>query len=222
MFSRLTVKHSFFELGTWLRNGEQALLNFLIPIAVYIATSRVENISKSEALAFSSLLAISASCFAGLAITTAFDRRYGSLKLLGMSPLGKDGFIGARVLTALMVAVIQFSLIAFTALLVEGQVAISLSLIPALLLSVSTWTTCALIISSKLRAEAVLAIANTMFIVFAASAFALRDSDALIFKVINPLAAALQASSQPLPATLILAVWSVMGFIIAKRNFTWV
>lgn len=220
--ANLIIKHSLFELGTWLRNGEQALLNFIIPIAVYVGISRVESVSHTDALAFSSLMAISASCFAGLAITTAFDRRYGALKLLGMTPLGKTGFISARVLTALMVALIQFTLITLTALLLNGQAIASVALAVSLVLSVTTWTTMALTLAAKLRAEAVLAIANTLFIVFAASAFALKDNDSLFFNALNPLAAALHACSQPLPGMLILAGWSVIGFIIAKRNFSWV
>jgi ABC-2 type transport system permease protein len=222
MFRSIAIKQAVFELGTWLRNGEQALLNFVIPIAVYVALSRTSSTREMDNLSFSSLMAISASCFAGLAISTAFDRRYGALKLLGMTPLGKTGFVTARILTALLIAAIQFSLIVITAVALRETVQLSGLLVLALGLSVTAWTSWALVLAATLRAEAVLAIANTFFIIFSVSAFVFIDSASAIVLMLNPLSAALALAAGNLTGLISLIVWSVIGFMTARHRFTWV
>ena len=167
-------------------------------------------------------MAISASCFAGLAISTAFDRRYGALKLLGMTPLGKTGFVSARILTALLIATIQFLLILLAGVTLRENLNVSGYLVLALTLSVTSWTSWALVLAATLRAEAVLAIANTLFIVFSVGAFVLIDSSSALIVMINPLSAALALAAGDLVGLGSLVLWSVIGFMTARRRFTWV
>ena len=69
-----------FDLGTWLRNGEQAVLNVLLPLLALAGSSHIQMTGETRAVAIT-VFAISTSSFAGIAIATAFDRRAGALRI---------------------------------------------------------------------------------------------------------------------------------------------
>ena len=48
-------------------------------------------------------LAVISTAFTGQAISTGFDRRYGVLRLLGTTPLGRDGLLVAKAVAVLVV-----------------------------------------------------------------------------------------------------------------------
>ena len=84
-----------FDTLTFLRNGEQTLVSIVLPALALVGgvlapwpdlgPGRRVDVVVPGVLA----LAVLSSAFTGQAIQTGFDRRYGVLRLLGASPLGK-------------------------------------------------------------------------------------------------------------------------------------
>ena len=102
-----------FETGTLLRNGEQLLVALVLPVAVLVAvvnaTALSIGVGRRVDLAVPGIFALCviSSAFTGQAISTAFDRRYGVLRLLGTTPLGRTGLLLAKALAVLAVVALQ-------------------------------------------------------------------------------------------------------------------
>lgn len=202
-----------------MRNGEQALLNILLPLAALAASTQVDLTGEMRA-ALLSAFAISASSFAGVAIATAFDRRAGALRVFGISPLGRRGFVQARILCALVVSATQIAGLQVLAVVARIDFNITPGLILASCLLAIAWISLALLLASVLRAEAVLALANLLF-VGALSATWLTRSGQNWFSLSNPTSAALHASFGDRNALIALGVWSIIALITAIRSFKW-
>ena len=161
-----------FETGTLLRNGEQLLVALVLPAMalVGLALSHSPSLGPGPRIDVAVpgvlTLAVISTAFTGQAISTGFDRRYGVLRLLGMSPLGRNGLLVAKALAVLTIEVLQF--------IVIGGLGMALGWHPqwmglfaaALLALAGTWTfvALALLLAGTLRAEGVLALANLIWI----------------------------------------------------------
>ena len=105
------------EIRMTLRNGEQLLLTLVIPLLLLVGLSKlpadvVQHSPAIDAVAPGILaLAVISTAFTGQAIATGFERRYGVLKLLGATPLGRSGLLVAKTLGVLVVEVVQIALI---------------------------------------------------------------------------------------------------------------
>ena len=82
------------------------------PLLDGLGASRV-NIATPGVLALCAM----STAFTGQGIATGFDRRYGVLRFLSTTPLGKAGLIAGKVLAVLAVLVIQVAVVAAVALL---------------------------------------------------------------------------------------------------------
>ena len=161
-----------FETGTLLRNGEQLLVALVLPAMALVALAASHSPSLGPGrrvdLAVPGVLALAviSTAFTGQAIATAFDRRYGVLRLLGVSPLGRGGLLVAKALAVLTIELLQAVVI--------GALGLALGWHPqwlglfagGLLALVGTWTfvALALLLAGTLRAEGVLALANLIWI----------------------------------------------------------
>ena len=161
-----------FEGSTLLRNGEQLLVAIVLPLLALIglALSHSPGLGPGRRIdvAVPGILALCviSTSFTGQAISTGFDRRYGVLRLLGVSPLGRTGLLLAKALAVLAVQVVQ--------VVVLGVVGLALGwhphwfgVAPALLFGlVGSWAfvALALLLAGTLRAEGVLAVANLVWI----------------------------------------------------------
>jgi ABC-2 type transport system permease protein len=161
-----------FEATTLLRNGEQLLVAIVLPAMALIglALSSTPSLGAGRrvdvAVPGVLALAVISTAFTGQAISTAFDRRYGVLRLLGVSPLGRSGLLVAKALAVLTIELLQFIVIGGLGLAL-GWHPHWLGLFPAALLAlVGTWTfvALALLLAGTLRAEGVLALANLIWI----------------------------------------------------------
>ncbi len=161
-----------FETGTLLRNGEQLLVAVVLPAMalVGLALSHSPSLGPGRRvdLAVPGVLALAviSTAFTGQAISTGFDRRYGVLRLLGVSPLGRNGLLAAKALAVLTIELLQGIVIGGLGLAV-GWHPHWLGLFPgALIALVGTWTfvALALLLAGTLRAEGVLALANLIWI----------------------------------------------------------
>ena len=164
-----------FETVTLLRNGEQLLVAIVLPAMalVGLALSQVPSLGELNessridvAVPGVLALAVISTAFTGQAISTAFDRRYGVLRLLGVSPLGRGGLLVAKAFAVLTIELLQFVVIGGLGL-AFGWHPHWLGLFAAALLTLAgTWAfvALALLLAGTLRAEGVLALANLIWI----------------------------------------------------------
>ena len=230
-----------FEATTLLRNGEQLLVAVLLPAAVLVGLVHAQSIALGDGrridLAAPGVLALCviSSAFTGQAIATGFDRRYGVLRLLGVTPLGRTGLVLAKAVAVLSVIAVQVVVIGALGAALGWEPA--LRGIPAAVASLvlGTWTFAALglLLGGTLRAEGVLAVANLLWVALLAlggvviagtelpgrfaSIVALLPSAALG----DSLRAAL-VEGRVLPgAWLVMTVWALVATALARRFFRW-
>jgi ABC-2 type transport system permease protein len=222
-----------YETVTLLRNGEQLLVALVLPVAVLIGVvhatfldlgpGRRVDVAVPGVLA----LCVLSSAFTGQAISTAFDRRYGVLRLLGATPLGRGGLLAAKAVAVLAVVALQ--------VVVVGAVGLAMGWepsprgIPAAVLSLAlgsaTFAALALLLGGTVRAEGVLALANLLWVamlalggvVIAASRVWFLPSAALG----DALRAALVDGSVDWRAWAVLAAWGAVAALLARRWFRW-
>lgn len=230
-----------FEVGTLLRNGEQLLVSLILPaivlVGLHVAGTPSLGPGRRIDVATPGVIAlcIMSAAFTSQAIATGFDRRYSVLRYLGVTPLGRGGLIAGKVLATLAVELIQ--------VLVLGALAVALGWRPdlgglpyaVLFLVLGTWAFVALamLLAGTLRAEAVLALANLVWIVLlaaggvvvprtqfpdtAANLAGLLPSAALA----DGLRAALVDGRLDVLALGVLAVWGAACTALATRWFRW-
>lgn len=173
---RRVLAQARFDAGVLLRNGEQLLLTLVLPALLLVALARthVPDLGAGRRIDLVApgvlALAVMSTAFTGQAIGTGFDRRYGVLRLLGTTPLGRSGLLAGRVLAVLAVETVQ--------LVVLGGLAAALGWHPrwsgapaalvALLAGTAAFVTLGLLLAGTLRAEAVLAGANLVWVLLLA------------------------------------------------------
>ncbi|HQR78887.1 MAG TPA: ABC transporter permease [Actinomycetota bacterium] len=232
--SRRVVKQALFDTRNALRNGENLLLTLVIPIAVLVLGLRTPmggGRSDAEALVGAAGLAVLATAFTSQAITTGFDRRYGVLRMLGLTPLGARGLLAARTLVSLLIISAQILVLVALTFALTGWVptdpARILQAVLAILLAVWGFTAWALLIAGALRAEATLAVANAIFLVLMFAGGLAVPADSLPwsgFAQWLPTGALVAAMSRPAIAWLPLAIligWGAVGSLLATRYFRW-
>lgn len=165
-----------FEAGTLLRNGEQLLVSILLPAIVLVGLSLTTTPSLGPGdrvdVAVPGVLALSvvSSAFTSQAIATGFDRRYGVLRYLGVTPLGRSGLVAAKVVATLAIVTLQVLVLGGLGLVLGWRPELS-GILPAVgFLVLGTWAfvALALLVGGTLRAEAVLALANLLWVLFLA------------------------------------------------------
>ena len=161
-----------FETGNLMRNGEQLLVAIILPAMalVGLALSHSPSLGPGRRidLAVPGVLALAviSSAFTSQAISTGFDRRYGVLRLLGVSPLGRNGLLVAKAFAVLTIECLQGIVIGGLGLTLGWNPQWIGLLAGALVALVGTWTfvALALLLAGTLRAEGVLALANLIWI----------------------------------------------------------
>lgn len=230
------------ELKLTLRRGENVLVTIIVPLLllVFFASSGLIPAAGSGPMDFLLpgvlSIAIISTGMVNLGIATAYERYYGVLKRLGGSPLPRWGLLLAKALSILALEAAQLVLLLGVAIIgygwrphLQGLAAIS-----GLALGTITFSAIGLAMAGTLRAEATLAAANGLYLLF------LLLGDALM--PISHLPALLQPISLILPATalsetlryafagtaafplsslLLLAGWAVVFGVIATRSFRW-
>lgn len=168
------------EVRLLLRNGEQLVLALVIPVLVLVggvlgadrvgidlAHSPIDELTPGVLA-----LAILSTSFTSLAIATGFERRYGVLKRLGATPLPRSGLLAAKVLALLVVEILQIVVLSGVALLLgwdpsPGVVGL-VGFLLAVVLGTAAFASLGLLIAGTLRAEATLAVANLVYLLFLA------------------------------------------------------
>jgi ABC-2 type transport system permease protein len=165
-----------YEATTMLRNGEQLILAVVLPLLALIGltvTPLLDGTGDSRVnVAVPGILALCAmsTAFTGQGIATGFDRRYGVLRFLSTTPLGRTGLIAGKILAVLAVLVIQMAIVAAVAFPL-GWRPNPLGVLPGLgllVLGAAAFTALGLLVAGTVRPEATLAITNLLWILLGA------------------------------------------------------
>ena len=167
------------EVAAVLTNGEQLLLTLVLPLLALVALARTTwlpvdvpaGLQRVDVVVPGVLaVAVLSTAFTSQAIAVAFDRRYGVLRLLGTTPLGRGGLVAARAAAVLVVVVLQLVVLGGTGLVLGWRP--DLAGVPAalavLLLGTAALTALGLLLGGTVRAEGVLAVANLAWVLLVA------------------------------------------------------
>jgi ABC-2 type transport system permease protein len=233
------------EVVMTLRRGESLLLALGIPVLLLVFFSLVNVLpvdvapgeKRAQFLAPGILaLAVMSSAMVGLAIATAFERQYGVLKRIGTTPLGRPRLLAAKISATVAVEIIQLFVIVLVGFALGWRPTIGgigLAVI-AVLLGTAAFAGLGLAMAGTMRAEAVLAGANGLYMV-------LLLISGMVFSLAK-LPSGLRTISRWLPSTaladvmrgvltnhgsvrssawVILALWAVAAPMVAARTFRW-
>lgn len=238
-----------FEARNLLANGEQLLVSLLLPLLaliglalsdlVPVSVGSWEHVSRINVVVPGVLaLAVVSTALTGQAILLGYERRYGVLRLLGTTPLGRGGLIMAKAGAVLMVVTLQVVVISGAAFVLGWRPDLT-GVPPALLFLVlgsGCFVALAVAIGGALRAEAVLALANLLWVVLLAGGGILIPTDALpasIAAIVEWLPSALladglrsalttgQAGIPMSLALLALTLWTLLLALVARRLLRW-
>ena len=229
------------EVRLTLRRGESILVTVIIPVAllVFFASAQIlpaEGRTIDFLLPGTVTLAIISSGLVSLGIATAYERYYGVLKRLGITPFPRAGLVAAKLLAVLGLEVMQVALLVVIGVTGYGwrpHGSLVLALL-TLLLGTAAFAGLGLAIAGSLRAEATLAIANGLFLFFLLLGglfVPLSHLPGLLVPLARILPAAALADvlrsvlhvkpSLPVSSALILLAWSVASPVLAAVSFRW-
>jgi ABC-2 type transport system permease protein len=231
-----------YELLLTLRRGENILVTLIVPVLLLIFFTSLNIIPAKNGSSINFLLpgilalAIIAAGMVNLGIATAYERYYGVLKRLGSSPLSRSGLIIAKVISILVLEIIQVLLLVGVAVVLykwqpAGSAWLALGVI---VLGTVTFAGLGLAMAGALRAELTLAGANALFLLFlliGGGILPLQHLPTVLADLAQVLPAAaltqlLQASMTngstfPISSLIVLAVWAVLILLVAIRTFRW-
>jgi len=123
---RQILTQTQFELLLTLRRGENILITLIVPVILLIFFTSLNIAPAVNGHAVNFLLpgilalAVMAAGMVNLGIATAYERYYGVLKRLGASPLSRSGLIIAKVISILVLEVVQVILVVGVAVTLYG------------------------------------------------------------------------------------------------------
>jgi ABC-2 type transport system permease protein len=227
-----------------LRNGEQLLLTLIIPLVllVLLAATDLVDVSGGDedtriptAVAGVLTVAVMSTAFTGLAIATGFERRYGVLRRLAVTPLPRSALLLGKAAAVLVIEAIQVVLVVGVALLLGWSGEAQWLAVTLLVVVGSTaFAGLALLMAGTIRAEATLAAANLVYVLLLVAGASLVPVDRYP-EPVQPVLEALPSGAlgeglrsvivdgadMPWGNLAVLAVWSIAGLALAARFFRW-
>jgi len=241
---RCALAQAGMELRLTSRRGENLLVTIVIPIVLLVFFSSTTIVAVPTARPVDFLLpgilalAVISTSLVNLGIATGFERSYGVLKRLGGSPLSRPGLIAGKIVAVGVVEILQAVLLVAIAWWLFGWAPgpgapVGVAVL-AYLLGTLAFAGLGLLMAGTLRAEATLAGANGLFLVFLLVGGVIVPIDQLpgavaTLAALLPAAAlsdalriGLGASSGDATGPLIvLAVWGIAAAGLAARWFRW-
>ena len=230
------------ELRILSRNGEQLLLTLVIPvlILVFFGLTDVLPSSFDDHMDFLTpgvvALAVMSTSMVSLGIATGFERSYQVLKRLGATPLGRPRWLLAKILTVLLVEIVQLAVLVPVAIAL-GWTTDSASWAPAVgavALGTFAFGGLGLFIAGRLRAEVNLAAQNGLYIVLLLLGGMVIPFDELpgVLADISPYLpsgaladvvrdALVGSSTQAGTSWIVLGAWAVGAPVLAALTFRW-
>jgi ABC-2 type transport system permease protein len=239
---RRSLAQARWETSLLLRNGEQLLLTLVIPAGIMLGLTLTDVLKQSDgpdrtARALATVLTVSviSSAFTSLAIATGFERRSGALRLLGTTPLGRGELLAGKLLAVAVVTALSSAVAVGVALLVGWRpTAGSAWSVTSMVLGMAAFAAWGMALAGLLRAEAVLAVANGLFLVLIVFGGVIIPADSLpgplasiapllpSGALADALTDALVLGSPPsAAAVLVLGGWLVVGTALSVRTFRW-
>lgn len=229
------------ELLLSLRQGEQLLVALGIPLIVLLFLSTVDLVPTGEdepidVLAPAVLaLAVMSTAMVSLGIATGFERHYGVLERLGLTPLGRPRLLGAKLTVVLAIEAAQVVLLGAVSLALGWSADVEpVALVAALLLGTAAFAGLGMLLAGTLSGPANLAVANGLYLLLllfggiAVPAGELPAGLAAAARALpsGALAQVLGASAGTLPSPggrpwLVLAAWAVVLPTAALAMFRW-
>lgn len=240
---RRVSAQALFDAKVLLSNSEQLLLTIVLPALLLVGLSRTSVIaldaggsSRIDVVAPGVLaLAVMSTAFTGQAIGTAFDRRYGVLRMLATTPLGRDGLLAGKVVAVLAVIAVQVVVLGALALALGWRPAAT-GVVPALVAvfaGTAAFTALGLLLAGTVRAEAVLAGANLVWVLLVAGGGVVVPASSLPgpLDALAPwlpsgalgdaMRAALVEGAFDASGVLVLLVWAAAATAGVRRWFQW-
>lgn len=176
---------ALFEARTLLANGEQLLVSLLLPalalVGLHLSSAPSLGPQRRIDLVVPGVLALAvvSTAFTGQAIATGFDRRYGVLRLLGLTPLGAGGLVPAKALAVGGVVAAQSVVLGGLGLALGWHPSWGGMPVALVVLALGCWVfvALALTVAGRIRAEGVLVVANLLWVLFAAAGGLLVPTD---------------------------------------------
>lgn len=235
------LAQALFEAKGLLSHGEQLLVSMVLPLLalVGLALTDVPSLGEGERIDLATAgvlaLAVISTAFTGQAILLGFERRWGVLRMLGTTPLGRGGLLLAKALSVLVVVAVQFVVLGAVAVLLGWRP--ELSGLPGALVTTLAgalaFASLAALIGGTLRAEGVLALANLLWVLLAALGGVLVSAsrypgpwDTIVSflpsaALADGLRTALVSGGFPGTEILILLVWAGICGTLASRLLRW-
>ncbi|MBO1750194.1 ABC transporter permease [Actinotalea sp. BY-33] len=239
--ARRVVAQARVEMRTVLRNGEQLVITLVLPVLLLVGLTRTSlvDLGTEDRIGLVApgvlALAVMSTAFTSQAIATGFDRRNGVLRLLATTPLGRRGLLTGKVLGIAGIQLLQMAVLVAVSLALGWSPAIAG--VPGALLVVvlgtAAFTSLALLVAGTLRAEAVLAVANLLWVLLLAGGAVLLPASLLPaplaeVAVLLPsgalgeaLRTVLTEGAVPLVPVAVLTAWTVLLGGAAVRLFRW-
>jgi ABC-2 type transport system permease protein len=229
------------EILMTLKRGESVLLALGIPVLLLGFFSVVDVLPPGSGdpvrFLFPGILALAvmSTAMVSLAIATGFERQYGVLKRLGVTPLGRPRLLAAKTVAILVIEVVQFAVLLVEALVLGYRFAgADLALaIAAMLLATVAFAGLGMLMAGTLPALTTLAAANGLYLVLLLLSGMLIPLAKLPAGIAGfaralpsgALADALHASmtgaAVPGRAWIVLALWAVAAPVVAASRFRW-
>lgn len=239
---RAILAQATMELRLLVRSGESLLVTLGIPLGILLFFSQVDILPTGEddpvTFLVPGALAISvmSTAFVAQGIQTAFERKYGVLKRLGASPLGRVAYLQAKILSVLALLTVQTVLIlaiAIVGLHWSAHPDAIGGVLLGLLVGTGTFTALGLLVAGILRAEATLAVVNAAYLVLMVVSGVMFESDALPGRLASlgsllpsgalgeVLRSAMDSGAVAWGALSLLALWGVVAAAVTARRFRW-
>ena len=232
------------ELTLTLRRGESLLLILGIPILLLVFFSLVDvlptpdRVDDAVDFLFPGILALAvmSAAMIGPAIATGFEREYGVLKRLAVTPLGRPALITAKIVAILAVEVVQVVLLTAVAVFLGWGSSGTQPLVALLgvLLGTIAFAGLGLLLGGTLPGLTTLAAANGLYVVLLLVGGMIFPLESLpgwlqgVSRLLPPasLADILHGAlgpggDVPARAWVVLAIWAVLGPTLAARWFRW-
>ncbi len=245
-FLRAVLAQTRAELTLTVRRGESVLITIIVPavLLAFFASLRLVPTVHGQPIAAPIVyllpgmlaLAIMSTGMVSLGIATAFERYYGVLKRLGSSPLPRAGLLLAKGLAVLAVEAGQVVLLVALATGFYGWRPVGSfgAALLVFLVGSACFAGLGMLMAGTLRAEATLAGANGLYLVFLMLGGSVLPVDHLPGFLLGMAeflpAAALTASMRgaltpggvvPLDSLALLAGWAAVFLVAAALTFKW-
>jgi ABC-2 type transport system permease protein len=228
------------ETRILFRNGEQLLLTLGIPVVLLVFFSSVSIVDLGAGKRVQTVvpgilaLAVMSTAMVGLGIATGFERKYGVLKLLGSTPLGRPRLLAAKAATVALVEIVQFVVLATIGYGLGWRPSLSVVLVVvAVLLGTACFAGIGLTMAGRLKGEVNLAAVNGLYLLlllFGGMVVPLSKlpgplravgrilPSGALSDVMRQAVGEVARTSRP---WIILMVWAVVACTAAARLFRW-